>query len=178
MIGGGSDQGEWMLMLRLHRSAAWTARPCSSRSRVLSTSLRAFQTPFHVDCRAAPRAESGRCARQEPVGAFMGSEFVETARDSDRARALALTALHLARDQCRVPCLSRIVVRSLWSWSLTTEHFREASSSQIFKKVRVSSNHVIKRPIFSSRNPVAINRLCEDPTAQSCSLESQSSRNK
>jgi hypothetical protein len=49
-------------MLKLHRSAAWTARPCRFRSRALSTSLRAFQTPFHVAPRRARRA-SGRRAR-------------------------------------------------------------------------------------------------------------------
>jgi hypothetical protein len=57
-------------MLKLHRSAAWTARLCRFRSRALSTSLRAFQTPSHVAPRRARRASAARSpwARGHPRG--------------------------------------------------------------------------------------------------------------
>jgi hypothetical protein len=69
----------------------------SSRSRVLSTSLRAFQTPLDVAPRRAQRANGPR-ARQEPAGAFTGSACVEMARDSDRARDPLTVASNL---RCR-----------------------------------------------------------------------------
>jgi hypothetical protein len=57
---------------------------------------RAFQTPFYVAPRRARRARRRR-AGQELAGASTESALFDTSRDSDRARARALTAcLHLA----------------------------------------------------------------------------------
>jgi hypothetical protein len=90
-----SSPRESSILRRPHPASAKVSKrktPASrTRSRVLSTSLRAFQTPLDVAPRRARRV-SGRRSRLGPAGASAGSALRDTARDSDRARALVSTA--------------------------------------------------------------------------------------